>query len=178
MDDVTIDQIFQAYGEALYLAQSMEMGMRIFYYLDKELPAMPPGKKPRIDFDQELPPDINTNSLGGFIRQFRKELLEEGAVDTQMRTLMRKLEQAAEDRNDLVHIYWWQRAPLLHTQEGRAEILAELRTLISQYRGYDEIIRRLVLLILEHFGLLPDEFQSARLQGYIQGGNLRMAWVS
>ena len=172
MDNVTVEQIYQAYGEALYLAQSMEMGMRIFYYLDKELPLAPPGKKPRIDFDQELPPEINTNSLGGFIRQFRKEVLEEGEVDNQMRTLMRKMERAAEDRNDRVHIYWWQRAPMLRTLQGRAEILRELRVLIEEYQRYDEIIRRLVLLILDHFGLKPDQFDSARFQGYIQGGYL------
>jgi hypothetical protein len=70
--------IFAAYGEALYLAQSMEMGMRIFYYLDKTLPTTPPGKSPRMILDDEPLADINMNSLGGFIRRFRRELFEEG----------------------------------------------------------------------------------------------------
>ncbi len=172
MEDVTVEQIYQAYGEALYLAQSMEMGMRIFYYLDKELPLTPPGKKPRIDFDQELPPEINTNSLGGFIRQFRKELFEEGTVEPEMRVLMRKLEQAAEDRNDLVHIYWRERAPLLETQNGRAKVFHELNLLMAHYRGYDAIIRQLVLLILNHYGLKPEQFESSRFQAYINKNEL------
>ena len=30
--------LFTVYGEALFLAQAMETGMRIFYWLDKKLP--------------------------------------------------------------------------------------------------------------------------------------------
>ena len=78
---VTAKEIYAAYGEALSFAQSMETGMRIFYLLDKALPKAPPGKLPRLNFDDETPPDLNINSLGGFIFQFRKEMMEEGTVD-------------------------------------------------------------------------------------------------
>jgi len=166
---VSITNLFASYGEALYLAQSMEVGMRIFYWLDKALPNKPPGKSPRIDFDAEPLPDINVNSLGGFIRQFRRELMEEGGVDAETRTIMRKLEQSADDRNWLVHTFWWERSDRLNTAEGRANLLMELRGLVDQFRYNDQLIRRLVLLCLEHYDLAFEQFPSPRFQGYIRG---------
>ena len=166
---VSITDLFASYGEALYLAQSMEVGMRIFYWLDKALPNKPPGKSPRIDFDAEPLPDINVNSLGGFIRQFRRELMEEGGVDAETRTIMRKLEQSADDRNWLVHTFWWERSDRLDTPEGRATLLVELQGLVNQFRYNDQLIKRLVLLCLEHYELTYNQFPSPRFQGYIRG---------
>ena len=100
--------VLATYGEALYLAQSMEMGMRIFYYLDKTLPTTPPGKSPRFNLEDEPLSDLSMNSLGGFIRRFRRELFEEGEIEPEMRSLMRKLEKSVDDRNRLVHTYWWE----------------------------------------------------------------------
>ena len=140
---VSIADLFAAYGEALYLAQSMEVGMRIFYWLDKALPNKPPGKSPRVDFDAEPLPDINVNSLGGFIRQFRRELMEEGGVDAETRTIMRKLEQSADDRNWLVHNFWWERSDRLDSPEGRLSCLRSCKglwnssgTMISLYAAW------------------------------------------
>ena len=166
---VSIKDLFAAYGEALYLAQSMEVGMRIFYWLDKTLPNTPPGKSPRIDFDAEPLPDINVNSLGGFIRQFRRELVEEGGMDSETRSIMRKLEQAADDRNWLVHTFWWERSTLLENAGYRSQLLVELQGVVDQFRQNDQLIRRLVLLSLEHYELVPGQFPSPRFQGYIQG---------
>jgi hypothetical protein len=166
---VSLGTLFATYGEALYLAQSMEVGMRIFYWLDKALPNTPPGKNPRIDFDSEPLPDINVNSLGGFIRQFRREMMEEGGVDVETRNIMRKLEQSADDRNWLVHTFWWERSNCLDTKEDRANLLVELQGLVDQFRYNDQLIRRLVLLCLEHFDLTYEQFPSPRFQGYIRG---------
>jgi len=172
----SITNLYASYGEALYLAQSMEVGMRIFYWLDKALPNKPPGKSPRIDFDAEPLPDINVNSLGGFIRQFRRELMEEGGVDAETRSIMRKLEQSADDRNRLVHTFWWEWSDRLNTKEGRINLLTELHGLVDQFRHNDQLIRRLVLLCLEHYDLTYEQFPSPRFQGYIRGdlssGNL------
>jgi len=162
---VSITRLFASYGEALYLAQSMEVGMRIFYWLDKALPNKPPGKSPRIDFDAEPLPDININSLGGFIRQFRRELMEEGGVDAETRSIMRKLEQSADDRNWLVHTFWWERSDSLNTGEGRANLLVELHGLVDQFRYNDQLIRRLVLLCLEHYDLTYEQFPSPGSRG-------------
>jgi len=161
--------LFAAYGEALYLAQSMEVGMRIFYWLDKALPKSPPGKSPRIDFDTEPLPDINVNSLGGFIRQFRRELMEEGDIDAETRSIMRKLEQSADDRNRLVHTFWWERSGQLDKLDTRASLLAELQGLVAQFRHNDQLIRRLVLICLDNYGLAYDQFPSPRFQVYMRG---------
>jgi hypothetical protein len=166
---VSIADLFAAYGEALYLAQSMEVGMRIFYWLDKTLPNRPPGKSPRIDFDAEPLPDINVNSLGGFIRQFRRELMEEGGIDAETRNIMRKLEQSADDRNWLVHTFWWERSDRLDRAEERASLLGELQGVVDQFRHNDQLIRRLVLLCLGHYGLTYEQFPSPRFQGYMRG---------
>jgi len=171
---VGIVELFAAYGEALYLAQSMEIGMRIFYWLDKTLPNRPPGKSPRIDFDAEPLPDINVNSLGGFIRQFRREMMEEGGVDAETRNLMRKLEQSADDRNWLVHTFWWERSERLDTPQGRASVLEELHRVVDQFKYNDQLIRRLVLLCLEHYGLAYEQIASPRFQGYVRGDFLSM----
>lgn len=170
-NSVTLEALFAAYGEALYLAQSMEVGMRIFYWLDKTLPTTPPGKTPRINFDSEPLPDININSLGGFIRQFRREMMEEGAVDLETRAIMRKLEQSADDRNWLVHTFWWERSQLLETIEGRTSLARELQAVVEQFRYNDQLIRRLVLLCLENYNLTSDQFLSPRFQSYIQDEN-------
>jgi hypothetical protein len=164
----SLTDLFAAYGEALYLAQSMEVGMRIFYWLDKALPTTPPGKNPRIDFDAEPLPDINVNSLGGFIRQFRREMMEEGGVDSDTRNIMRKLEQSADDRNMLVHTFWWERSEELDTPEGRTKVMLELHRVVEQFRYNDQLIRRLVLLCLAHYGFSYEQLPSPRFRKYIQ----------
>lgn len=165
--NVSDAELFAVYGEALFLAQSMETGMRIFYWLDKKLPQAPPGKLPRIDFSAEPLNDQTMNSLGGFLRQFKRELLDEGTVDVQTRGLMRRLEKTADARNYLVHSYWWERASQLSTSAGRTEMLAELRGLVEEYRWSNRIIRQLVLLCLSHFGFAPEQFEADEFQGYL-----------
>jgi hypothetical protein len=159
--------VLATYGEALYLAQSMEMGMRIFYYLDKTLPTTPPGKNPRFNLDDEPLSDLNMNSLGGFIRRFRRELFEEGEIEPEMRNLMRKLEKAVDDRNRLVHTYWWDCSQKFNTPEGRSAMLVELNDLITQFRFYDKIIRRLVLTYFKHYELDPFKVNSDKFQGWL-----------
>ena len=141
--------------------------MRIFYWLDKKLPEAPPGKLPRIDFTAEPLNDLTMNSLGGFLRQFKRELLDEGTVDVQTRGLMRKLEKTADVRNYLVHTYWWERSAQLTTSAGRAEIQRELRNLVEEYRWSNRLIRQLVLLCVGHFGFTPDQFEAEAFQGYL-----------
>jgi hypothetical protein len=160
-------ELFALYGEALFLAQSMETGMRIFYWLDKKLPEAPPGKLPRIDFTAEPLNDLTMNSLGGFLRQFKRELLNEGTVDVQTRGLMRKLEKTADARNYLVHTYWWERSAQFTTPTGRLEIQRELQGLVEEYRWSNRLIRQLVLLCLGHYGFAPDQFDAEAFQGYL-----------
>ncbi len=160
-------ELYALYGEALFLAQSMETGMRIFYWLDKKLPEAPPGKLPRIDFTAEPLNDLTMNSLGGFLRQFKRELLNEGTVDVQTRGLMRKLEKTAEVRNYLVHTYWWERSAQFTTSASRAEIQRELKNLVEEYRWSNRLIRQLVLLCVGHFGFTPDQFDAEAFQGYL-----------
>ena len=164
---VSNTELLAIYGEALFLAQSMETGMRIFYWLDKKLPEAPPGKLPRIDFSAEPLNDLTMNSLGGFLRQFKRELLNEGTVDVQTRGLMRKLEKTADARNYLVHSYWWERAAQLNTSDGRAEMLSELRNLVDEYRWSNQLIRQLVLLCVQHYGFTPEQFEADEFQGYL-----------
>ena len=166
---VTAKEIYAAYGEALCLAQSMETGMRIFYLLDKALPKTPPGKLPRLNFDDETPPDLNINSLGGFIFQFRKEMMEEGTVDIQTRATMRSLEQAVEDRNWLVHFFWWEHLEEISSPQGRVQMLAVLRVLIEKFKVYDDLIRRLVLVYFSQYHLDPRQVESTRFQAYVGG---------
>jgi hypothetical protein len=160
-------ELYALYGEALFLAQSMETGMRIFYWLDKRLPEAPPGKLPRIDFTAEPLNDLTMNSLGGFLRQFKRELLNEGTVDVQTRGLMRKLEKTADARNYLVHTYWWDRSAQLTIPAGRAEIQGELTSLVEEYRWSNRLIRQLVLMCVQHYGFSPDQFDSEAFQGYL-----------
>ena len=160
-------ELYALYGEALFLAQSMETGMRIFYWLDKKLPEAPPGKLPRIDFTAEPLNDLTMNSLGGFLRQFKRELLNEGTVDVQTRGLMRKLEKTADARNYLVHTYWWEHSAQFTTPAGRAEIQRELQSLVEEYRWSNRLIRQLVLLCLEHYGFKSDQFDAQAFQGYL-----------
>ncbi len=160
--------VYAAYGKVLYLAQSMEMGMRIFYWLDAALPNTPPGKAPRVDFNQEPLPDANINSLGGFIRQFRKELMEEGTVDVQTRAIMRKLEYAVEQRNWLVHYYWAERSSAFESGEGRADMLAELLELLASFLYHDRLIRHMVKLILANYGLQAEQITAESFQSYLR----------
>ena len=161
-------QIYAAYGKALYLAQSMEMGMRIFYWLDTTLPNTPPGKAPRVDFNQEPLPDANINSLGGFIRQFRKELMEEGTVDVQTRAIMRKLEHAVEERNWLVHYFWAEHSFDFENAEGQAHMLAELQELLASFLYHDRLIRHMVQLILTNYGLQAEQITAESFQSYLR----------
>jgi hypothetical protein len=160
-------ELYAVYGEALFLAQCMETGMRIFYWLDKKLPEAPPGRLPRINFSAEPLNDLTMNSLGGFLRQFKRELLNEGTVDVQTRNLMRKLEKTADARNYLVHSYWWERAAQLSTPAGKAEILAELHDLVKEYRWSNRLIRQLVLQCVEYYGFTPEQFEAEEFQGYL-----------
>ena len=166
-DPISDAELYALYGKALFLAQSMETGMRIFYWLDKQLPSAPPGKLPRIDFTAEPLNDLTMNSLGGYLRQFKRELLNEGTVDVQTRGLMRKLESTADARNYLVHTYWWERSDKLTTSAGRQEVHHELQGLVEEYRWSNRLIRQLVLLCVGHFGFTPDQFEAQSFQGYL-----------
>jgi len=161
------EAIFTAYGRALYLAQSMEIGMRIFYWLDIALPDAPPGKAPRVDFSADPLLEYNVYSLGGFIRQFRLELMEEGTIDPETRGIMRNLEQSVADRNYLVHSYWGARVDDLTRPEGRQEVLAELQSLTDSFRFHDRLIRNMVLLILKNFNLTPEAVDDPTFQDYM-----------
>lgn len=163
----SLPDLYAVYGEALYLAQSMEVGMRIFYWLDKALPNTPPGENPRIDFDREPLPNINVNSLGGFVRQYRREMMEEGGVDVETRNIIRNLEQSADDRNWLVHNFWWEQSEALASTEGRAKVLGDLQRVVEQFQYNDQLIRRLVLLCLDHYGFSYKQFSSPKFQTYI-----------
>jgi hypothetical protein len=84
-----------------------------------------------------------------------------------MRSLMRKLEQAVDDRNRLVHTYWWETSALFASPEGREKMLSELNQLITEFRFYDRIIRRLVLTYLAHYNLDPLKITSDKFQGWL-----------
>jgi hypothetical protein len=167
-EHISADRIYAVYGKALFLAQSMEIGMRLFYWLEKALPQTPPGKSPRVDFKEDPLLDYNVYSLGGFIRQFRKELMEEGTIDTQTRSIMRKLEQSVADRNWLVHSYWEERAVAFNDEEGRLLMNAELQELMADFRYHDLLIRQMVLLLLSQFNLKPEDILSESFQSYIR----------
>jgi hypothetical protein len=164
----TPNEVYAAYGMALYLAQSMEVGMRVFYWLDKALPTTPPGKAPRVDFNEEPLPDANINSLGGFIRHFRKELMEEGTVDVQTRAIMRKLEYAVEQRNWLVHSFWAERSSNFASPEGRQGMLSELHELLVSFRYHDRLIRHMVQLILANYDLQAEQISAESFQSYLR----------
>ncbi len=167
-----LDELLTVYGRALYLAQSMETGMRIFYCLDRALPSAPPGKNPRVDFDAEPLPDATMNSLGGFLRQFRREMMSEGAVDVQTRGLMRKLEQSADYRNWLVHTFWWEHLAQLDSEVGRQAILTELQELIKQFEQHNAMIYRMVLLCLNHYGYAPAQIDAPKFHHYLRQGEM------
>jgi hypothetical protein len=167
MSDATLAHILATYGEALYLAQRMEIGMRIFYCLDRDLPKTPPGGKPRVDFEAEPLLDATQNSLGGLLRQFKREMFDEGSVDQQTRNAMRKLENSADYRNWLVHTSWWDWNPQLATPEGRAKVLAEVTDLRDRFLEHDFAIRYMVSLCVEHFGFQPEQIDSPNFQAYI-----------
>jgi hypothetical protein len=167
MSDATLTAILATYGETLYLAQRMEIGMRIFYCLDRDLPKTPPAGKPRVDFNTEPLSDATQNSLGGLLRQFKREMFDEGAVDQQTRNAMRKLENSADYRNWLVHTSWWDWNPQLATPEGRTRVLKELIELCDRFRQHDHAIRYMVLLCVEHHGFQPDQIDSPNFQAYI-----------
>jgi hypothetical protein len=161
------EEILLAFGRAVYLAQAMEIGMRIFYWLDKSLPDAPPGKPPRVDFNADPLPEYNVYSLGGFIRQFRKELMAEGTVDTHTRSIMRKLEHAVEERNRLIHNYWGQRGLLMGQQGGREAILADLIQMIGSFQYHHLLIRHMVLLLLSQYNLAPEAIEAETFQAYL-----------
>jgi hypothetical protein len=167
-ETISPDQIYAVYGKALYLAQSMEIGMRIFYWLEKVLPETPPGKSPRVDFSEEPLVEFNVYSLGGFIRQFRNELMEEGTIDAQTRSIMRKLEQSVADRNWLVHSYWGERINALEDDEGRQLMQAELQELMAGFHYHNLLIRQMVLLLLSQYNLKPEDILSESFQSYIR----------
>jgi hypothetical protein len=79
---------------------------------------------------------------------------------------VKKLEQAVDDRNRLVHTYWWERSLHFDTHEGRAIMLAELNELITRFRLYDQMIRRMVLTYLTHYKLDPLKITSDKFQGW------------
>jgi len=162
-----LSAIMSVYGEALYLAQRMEIGMRIFYCLDRDLPQTPPGGNPRVDFETEPLPDATQNSLGGFFRQFKREMMNEGRVDAQTRNAMRKLENSADYRNWLVHISWWDWLPRLDSASGRLEVYNELSDLRERFKEHDQAIRYMVLMCLEHYGYQPEQIDSESFRAYI-----------
>ena len=166
--EISVADIYAVYGEALFWAQFMEVGLRIFYDLEKALQAAPPGRLPKLDLDREPLSEINTVSLGGYVRKFRREVEQEGSLDEAMRQTIRQFERTADERNWLIHTYWWERGPQLASAGGRARAQTELRRLTERFQRNSKIIRQLVLACLAHYGLTPAQINSRRLDEYLR----------
>jgi len=140
-----VQKVLAQYGLAMCLAQSLEK--RISVLLHSTETAIREGVAPL--HDEDLLKENLTKTFGAVLIALRDKIDCPGNVQE-------RLDQARQRRNWLAHDYWWQRAVALRSDEGCAEMLAELDEQVSFFNEMNALFQQILLTYLSLRGAESD----------------------
>jgi hypothetical protein len=120
-----IREVYAFFGLAIYNAQSLER--------EPAMVLAASGTNERFtawDYDDTLAGNFDS-TFGALVTKFSE------LADPQIKPLLPDLERAVELRNELVHRYFWNRALQFSSNDGRAQMLEELKQISNDFDGLD-----------------------------------------
>ncbi|MFZ0478450.1 MAG: hypothetical protein WAL71_04820 [Terriglobales bacterium] len=140
-EEEQIREVYVWFGLASYNAQCLERALAMF------LAGL--GTSDRFtawDYDDRLAGNFES-TFGALVTTFSKLA---GPAEVQ---LLGELEKAVEERNELIHRYFWNRAVQLVSTEGRSRMIGELQALAKRFDGLDSEISGLTHNLMERKGV-------------------------
>jgi hypothetical protein len=142
-----IREVFAVFGSAMYLAQNLERELAILLAVSSESKPMTAW-----DYDARFA-EYFQSTFGALVTKFA-ELASPAHLD-----LLERLEMAADDRNELAHHYFWDRAAQFCSSEGRAQMIEELVSLGNRFEALDAKLDELSGEMMQARGLSKEMLQ-------------------
>lgn len=144
-----IREVYALFGLAMYLAQCLERGlaMLLAVFAEEELMTV-------WDYDARLAESFQS-TFGAIVAKFA-----ELAGPEHVR-LTDQLARAVDDRNDLAHHYFWDRATQFCSSEGRAQMITELNGMMFRFEYLDEELAGLTREYTKRKGISAEALESS-----------------
>lgn len=136
-----IREVYALFGLTMYLAQTLERGLAMLLAVFGEGNLMTAW-----DYDARLAE--NFQSTFGVLVTKLAEQAGSGNVK-----LTDRLAKAVDDRNDLAHHYFWDRAVQFCSSDGRAQMITELHQMRHRFESLDEKLTELTQECAKRRGL-------------------------
>jgi hypothetical protein len=143
-----IDEVYTFLGAALFVAQGLELEVTnlIVGMHAHSATSLEPGAIPRM-FDER-----ESHTFGRLL----KDVSRLTAVDAQTQSL---LSLALVERNRLVHRFFSEHSDDLYSAAGRAEMIDDLRRVITVFREADAAANSISTRVWEALGLTPESIE-------------------
>ncbi len=143
-----IRDVYAHYGLAMYLAQNVERGLSMVLALEGQGPHMTAW-----DYDARLA-ENHLSTFGGLVSKFIASPI---AVSS---GLIPQLQRANDQRNDLAHQYFWDRAIQFASSDGQEKMIAELKQIEIEFTSLDNDLGKIVDSLIRARGDDVDSFHS------------------
>lgn len=143
-----IREVYAHFGLAMYQAQNLERALAI-------LLAVFGDSKPMTawDYDARLAENFKS-TFGPLVGKFAT------LSDPACTALLKPLEKAVDDRNELAHHYFWDRATQFFSSDGRAHMIEELLILGNRFKFLDGRSMELARRIAQQRGLTKEALET------------------
>jgi hypothetical protein len=155
-----IRDVYAHYGLAMYLAQNMERGLSMVLALHGDTVDMTAW-----DYDARLAENYQS-TFGDLV----SKLLASSVAASS--GLTGRLQRANDQRNDLAHQYFWDRAIQFASPEGQLAMIAELRQMQADFESIDDDLLKILDARVEGRGEELGSFHSraeANLNAFLSG---------
>lgn len=153
LESEQIREVYAVFGLAMYQAQNLEKGLAMLLAVLDDSQLMTAW-----DYDAHFAEGFES-TFGTLLTKFAK-LSTRGHEE-----LLKRLKKAADDRNDLAHHYFWDRAAQFCFSQGRTQMIEELLSMGSHFESLDEELRELALGLAERRGLTRNVLQAQTAAG-------------
>ena len=151
-----IREVYAQFGLAIYSAQCLERELAMFLAAS--------GTSERFtawDYDDRLAGNFES-TFGALVTFLRVSHF----VDE---SLLSELEKAVDERNELIHRYFWNRAVEFNSTEGRTRMIGELEGLTAHFDFLDRELTKLVHDLMAEKGVTEDVLRK-HLDALLIGG--------
>ena len=143
-----IREVYARFGLAIYSAQCLERELAMLLAASGT-----PEYFTAWDYDDRLAGNFDS-TFGALVTMFA------GMAGPSDKPLLVELEKAVEERNELVHGYFWNRSVEFTSTDGRTQMLEELNMLVKSFDSLDTRISALVNDLVQKQGVTEDVVQA------------------
>lgn len=143
-----IREVYALFGLAMYLAQNLERGLAMLLAVFGETKLMTTW-----DYDARLAENFKS-TFGALVTKFA------ALADSEHVKLTDQLAKALDDRNDLAHRYFWDRAMQFCSSDGRAHMITELHRMRNRFESLDDELAELARECVKRRGLSAEVLEA------------------